>query len=66
MYFNSNKKRETMTDYPWIKSYPQGVHWDADLPVSMLPQLLENAVAKWADRPALGGGVGRPPVGRGT
>ncbi|CAN5759900.1 long-chain fatty acid--CoA ligase [soil metagenome] len=42
-----------MTDYPWIKSYPQGVHWDADLPVSMLPQLLENAVAKWADRPAL-------------
>ena len=42
-----------MTEYPWIKSYPEGVHWDADLPVTMLPQLLDDAVAKWADRPAL-------------
>ncbi len=42
-----------MTNYPWIKSYPDGVHWDAKLPVTMLPQLLDVAVAKWADRPAL-------------
>ncbi len=42
-----------MTNYPWIKSYPDGVQWDAELPVTMLPQLLDDAVAKWADRPAL-------------
>jgi long-chain acyl-CoA synthetase len=42
-----------MTNYPWIKSYPDGVHWDAELPVTMLPQLLDDAVVKWADRPAL-------------
>ncbi|MFZ6743205.1 long-chain-fatty-acid--CoA ligase [Undibacterium sp. JH2W] len=38
---------------PWIKSYPAGVHWDADLPISSVPQLLHDAVAKWPDLPAL-------------
>jgi long-chain acyl-CoA synthetase len=47
------KVSATMTNYPWIKSYPDGVQWDAELPVTMLPQLLDDAVAKWADRPAL-------------
>ncbi|MDO8702068.1 MAG: long-chain fatty acid--CoA ligase [Undibacterium sp.] len=45
--------KEIAADYPWMKSYPEGVRWDADLPVTMLPVLLEDAVAKWADRPAL-------------
>lgn len=45
--------KEIAADYPWMKSYPEGVRWDADLPVTMLPVLLDDAVAKWADRPAL-------------
>lgn len=42
-----------MRETPWIKSYPAGVHWDAHLPVSSVPQLLHDAVAKWPDLPAL-------------
>ncbi|RZI40675.1 long-chain fatty acid--CoA ligase [Herbaspirillum sp. HC18] len=39
--------------YPWIKSYPPGIRWDAELPVMPVPQLLDDAVAKWPDNPAL-------------
>jgi long-chain acyl-CoA synthetase len=42
-----------MTEYPWTRSYPDGVTWDAALAVTMLPQLLDDAVAKWPQRPAL-------------
>ena len=42
-----------MSETPWVKSYPPGVHWDANLPVSTVPQLLHDAVALWADQPAL-------------
>jgi long-chain acyl-CoA synthetase len=42
-----------MADFPWIKSYPDGVRWDAHLPVMMVPQLLDDAVEKWGDHPAL-------------
>ncbi|WP_394777843.1 long-chain fatty acid--CoA ligase [Undibacterium sp.] len=42
-----------MKEFPWIKSYPAGVRWDADLPTMPLPTLLDNAVAKWPDNPAL-------------
>ncbi|MCX7219982.1 MAG: long-chain fatty acid--CoA ligase [Burkholderiales bacterium] len=42
-----------MTEYSWIKSYPEGVRWDAALTETMLPQLLDDAVKKWAQRPAL-------------
>lgn len=45
-------KRE-MTQFPWIKSYPPGVHWDAELPVMPVPQLLDDAARKWAGLPAL-------------
>lgn len=45
-------KRE-MTQHPWIKSYPPGVHWDAELPIMPVPQLLDDAARKWADLPAL-------------
>jgi long-chain acyl-CoA synthetase len=45
-------KREVM-QFPWIKSYPPGVHWDAELPVMPVPQLLDDAAAKWPDHPAL-------------
>jgi long-chain acyl-CoA synthetase len=50
-------KRQCMngdvTLFPWIKSYPPGVHWDAELPVMPVPQLLDEAAAKWADNSAL-------------
>lgn len=39
--------------FPWIKSYPAGVHWDADLPTMPVTQLLDDAVAKWPEHPAL-------------
>jgi len=42
-----------MTDKPWIKSYPAGVRWDIDIPPIAVPQILDDAVARWPDRPAL-------------
>ncbi|WP_136418551.1 long-chain fatty acid--CoA ligase [Herbaspirillum sp. ST 5-3] len=39
--------------FPWIKSYPPGVYWDAELPIMPVQQLLDDAAAKWPDRPAL-------------
>jgi long-chain acyl-CoA synthetase len=47
--------------YPWEKSYPPGVRWDAPIATTTLPALLERAVAAgiggctldypdWADR----------------
>lgn len=45
--------KHEMTQFPWIKSYPPGVHWDAELPVMPVPQLLDEAARKWADLPAL-------------
>ncbi len=41
------------TQFPWIKNYPPGVRWDAELPVMPVPQLLDEAAAKWPDHPAL-------------
>ena len=42
-----------MADFPWIKSYPAGVHWDAVLPTMPVERILDNAAEKWPDRPAL-------------
>ncbi|HEU0204239.1 MAG TPA: long-chain fatty acid--CoA ligase [Burkholderiaceae bacterium] len=42
-----------MAAHPWISSYPLGVHWDAPLPVMPVQQLLDDAVARWGDQPAL-------------
>ncbi len=38
---------------PWEKSYPQGVNWNADIPVTTLPALFDEAVEKYAARPCL-------------
>jgi long-chain acyl-CoA synthetase len=40
-------------DRPWIKSYPDGVHWDAELPLMPVQQLLDDAVKRWPDHPAI-------------
>jgi len=42
-----------MSVAPWIKSYPRGVRWDAELTMMPLHQILERSVAKWPDNPAL-------------
>ncbi|MEQ1683744.1 MAG: long-chain fatty acid--CoA ligase [Burkholderiaceae bacterium] len=40
-------------EHPWIKSYPDGVRWDAELPLMPVQQLLDDAVKRWPDHPAL-------------
>jgi long-chain acyl-CoA synthetase len=42
-----------VTDHPWIKSYPAGVRWDAELPLVPVQQLLDDAVRRWPDHPAI-------------
>ena len=32
-----------MTELPWIKSYPKGVRWNAELPTMPLQQILEDS-----------------------
>lgn len=39
--------------HPWIKNYPDGVHWDAALPLMPVQQLLDDAVRRWPDNPAI-------------
>jgi long-chain acyl-CoA synthetase len=38
---------------PWIKSYPPGVRWDAELAATPLQRILERSAARWPDNPAL-------------
>jgi long-chain acyl-CoA synthetase len=42
-----------MLDSPWLKSYPKGIHWDADLTPVPVDQILDDAVAKWPLLPAV-------------
>ena len=42
-----------MNEHPWMASYPAGVRWDAPLPVSPVQSLIDDAVARWPDRPFL-------------
>jgi long-chain acyl-CoA synthetase len=39
--------------FPWERSYPPGVRWDAAIGQTTLPQLLDDAVAAYGDRPAI-------------
>jgi len=41
------------TTTPWTKSYPAGMRWDAELPIMPVQQLLDDAVARWPERPAI-------------
>lgn len=42
-----------MADHPWIKSYPAGARWDAELPLMPVPRLLDDAVERWPEHAAL-------------
>ena len=38
---------------PWIKSYPAGLSWQADIPATPVPTLLDEAVTNWPANPCL-------------
>ena len=42
-----------MHDKPWIKSYPPGVRWDAEIPLTPVQQILEESASKWPNNPAI-------------
>ncbi len=42
-----------MTTQPWTRSYPEGVRWDADIQRGPVDAILDQAVARWPERPAL-------------
>src|SRR6516162_9741928 len=42
-----------MHDKPWIKSYPPGVRWDAEIPLTPVQQILEESASKWPNNPAV-------------
>ncbi|MBM3555633.1 MAG: long-chain fatty acid--CoA ligase [Alphaproteobacteria bacterium] len=42
-----------MADYPWLKSYPSGLNWNAPITKRPVPQILDDAVKQFADRPFL-------------
>jgi long-chain acyl-CoA synthetase len=44
---------ETMLDSPWLKSYPKGVRWDAEIVPTRVEQILDDTVAKWPSNPAI-------------
>jgi long-chain acyl-CoA synthetase len=39
--------------HPWLRSYPAGVAWTAPVDVGPVQHILDDAVVKWGDRPAL-------------
>ena len=45
--------RDRRTDYPWLKSYPEGVRWDAEIAVAPLYRVLDHAVKTFPDHVAL-------------
>jgi long-chain acyl-CoA synthetase len=42
-----------MNDKPWIKSYPAGVRWDAEIPLTPVQQILKESASKWPNNPAI-------------
>ncbi|MDA7417644.1 long-chain fatty acid--CoA ligase [Xenophilus arseniciresistens] len=42
-----------MTSRPWLKSYPEGMSWNAPLKLTALTALLADAVRQWPQRTAL-------------
>ncbi len=37
--------------HPWIKSYPEGVRWDIEIEPEPVQKILDDAAAKWPERP---------------
>jgi long-chain acyl-CoA synthetase len=39
--------------YPWLKSYPAACRWDAPILTTTLPAMVDDAAARWGERPAV-------------
>ena len=37
----------------WTRSYPAALHWDAPIPLRAVHSILDDAVARWPERPAI-------------
>ncbi len=42
-----------MSDWPWLAHYPEGIAWDAKFPARPLYSLIDDAAARFPDRPAI-------------
>jgi long-chain acyl-CoA synthetase len=42
-----------MNDMPWMKSYPPGVRWDAEISITPVQQILEESASTWPNNPAV-------------
>jgi len=42
-----------MNELPWIKSYPSGVNWRAEIPLMPVQEILETSAAQWPNQPAI-------------
>jgi len=42
-----------VSEQPWVKSYPPGVRWDAELEISAVQDVLTQSAKRWPNRPAL-------------
>jgi len=43
---------DTAPNYPWIKSYPKDVDWDADIPAMPVYEMLDKTAANYPEAPA--------------
>jgi long-chain acyl-CoA synthetase len=39
--------------YPWERSYPPGVHWDAPIAMGAVPAILDQSAKTYGDKPAI-------------
>ena len=42
-----------MQSLPWTRSYPAALHWDATIPLRAVQSILDDAVARWPEQPAI-------------
>ena len=42
-----------MTEHKWLDHYPEGVDWNAPIPAKPLYALMDDAVARFPQRPCL-------------
>ena len=42
-----------MSEHIWLKSYPEGVDWNAEIPERPLYALIDDAVSRFGERPAI-------------
>src|SRR5690606_6530740 len=48
------EKRVSFTrPYPWERSYPEGVHWDAPIEIGTVPAILDESAMLYGDKPVI-------------